>query len=254
MDFANIRQSSILWICAFVGAFSLHVGLGAKFYFKNTGVGNGTLSQTIMLTFAQDQEIINLDINPDLSSFDTDTDVHTEPEVLQSDFLESESKISESVGEDQTEEVQDIVEKNNLTIPVPKIEHKIPAQKPIQKIKTVVKQFDKQTRHRSIASYDDDAGARENALLVEWLAKVQVQLEKQKNYVVRQRTSRAKGTVQLEFRVREQGDIFSSRIVLSSGDKELDRLAMTALQRVKTVPLPPPSKVNKIIRVSLIFS
>lgn len=77
---------------------------------------------------------------------------------------------------------------------------------------------------------------------------------KAKNYVIGQRTSGAKGTVKLEFRVHEQGNIFSSRVVVSAGDPALDRLAMVALQRVGFFPPPPPSKVNKIIRVSLIFS
>ncbi|WP_455475664.1 TonB family protein [Bartonella sp. B17] len=256
MDFANIRRSLILWISAFVGAISLHVGLGAQFYFRSAGVSNGTLSQTmqtIMLTFVQDQESVNPDINTDLQNVDADTsNVNTDPEVLQSNFLKQESKILESVDEVQSEEVKNTLEKNDFTVPIPKVEHKMPAKK--RRTKAVTKQLDAKVVHTPTINYDGNAATLENALLAEWLAKVQAQLEKQKNYVVRQRTSRAKGTVQLEFRVHEQGDIFSRRIVSSSGDKELDRLAMAALQRVGTVPFPPPSKVNKIIRVSLIFS
>lgn len=68
------------------------------------------------------------------------------------------------------------------------------------------------------------------------VSKSTVAIRKAKNYVVGQRTSRAKGTVKLEFRVHERGGIFSSRVVVSAGDPELDRLAMAALQRVGSFP------------------
>ncbi|WP_336276300.1 energy transducer TonB family protein [Bartonella sp. CB178] len=251
MNFSNIRQLSILWVCAFIAAFSLHVGLGARFYFQKSGVSNGTLSQTIMLTFVQDEKTINLDANTDFLDSNADIpDVSTYTEVLHPD-LEQESELPESVNEIQSEEVQNTTEKDDFITPVPEIKRKTTVEKIKRKSKAVTEKLDKKGAHLITAG---NVVSPESALLAKWLAKVQAQLEKQKNYVVKRRISRAKGTVQLEFKISEQGDIFSSRVVRSSDDEELDRLAMTALQRVGSVPPPPPSKVNKIIRISLIFN
>ncbi|WP_144751962.1 energy transducer TonB family protein [Bartonella saheliensis] len=259
MNFANTRQLSALWIGAFVGALSLHVVLGAQFYFRKTGVSDGTLSSTVMLTLTQ--ESIYLDADIDSSNPDHDTDlsnVSAKPELLQPDLAEQEPEISETVDEIQPEEPQQIVEKDDFTeksleeSPPHKVEDKILEKKP--RPKTVIKQSLMKTARSLTARQSGSTAGLEDMVLMEWLAKVQSQLEKQKNYVVGQRTSRAKGTVKLEFRVHERGSIFSSRIVVSAGDPELDRLAMAALQRVGSFPPPPPSKVNKTIRVSLIFS
>ncbi|MBB5073578.1 protein TonB [Bartonella callosciuri] len=258
MNFANTKRLLTLWLSAFICAFSLHLAVGAQFYFYNTGVRNSTLSSPIMLTFAQ--ETFYPDVNTDLSDINTDlSNISTEPEVLQPHLSGQESKILESVDEIQQEESHHHMEQDDFATLKSlqkslsqKEERNILAEKPIPK--TVVKQSTVKTIRSSTTTQGGNAVARENALLVEWLAKVQAQLERQKEYVVGQRISRAKGTVKLEFRVHEQGHIFSSRVVVSAGDRELDRLAMTALQRVGTFPPPPPSKVNKIIRVSLIFS
>ncbi|WP_332066073.1 energy transducer TonB [Bartonella sp. CB189] len=253
MNFINIKRSLILWVSAFIGAFSLHVGLGAQFYSRDTGISNGMLSQTVMLTFEQDQEVAYSDMNMYEENIDTEdtSNTNTVSETLHSDLLEP----SESVEEIQPEESQNIVEKNDFTVSIPQIEQKVHVKKALQKPKSIVKQQSSaKMKNKSAARRNGDMAAFENALLAEWLAKVQAQLEKQKKYVMRQYTSRAKGTVQLEFRVHEQGDIFSSRIVTSSGNIELDQLAMSALKRVGSFPFPPPSKVNKIMRVSLIFS
>ncbi|WP_336279010.1 energy transducer TonB family protein [Bartonella sp. CB175] len=256
MNFANIGRSLTLWFGSFLGAFSLHIGLGAQFYFwDNPSVSNGMLSQTVMLTFAQDQEIAYPDT--DITSENTDTEnifnADSDSKALPSDFSEQDPEVLEPKEEVQ-EESQSIAEKNDFIMSIPKIEKKKRIKKTTQKPKPVVKQLNAKVISQSTFSRGGDTAALESALLAEWLAKVQAQLEKQKNYVVRQYTSRAKGTVQLEFRVHEQGGIFSSRISLSSGNQELDRLAMAALKRVGTFPFPPPSKVNKIMRISLIFS
>ncbi|MET3560189.1 protein TonB [Bartonella japonica] len=253
MNFANTRQLLTLWICAFMCAFSLHIMLGAQFYFRNTGISNAMLSPGVMLTFVQ--ETTYPDIDTDL------LDVSTEPEMMQPDFIEQETEVLESGDEVQAEELQQHVEKDDFSVlksleePFPqKIEHKVPAKKLVPMLKPIVKHSNIKSIRSSISSQGGDRAAREDALLIEWLAKVQSQLEMQKKYVVGQRISRATGTVKLEFRVHEQGSIFSSRVVVSSGDPELDRLAMAALQHVGSFPPPPASKVNKIIRVSLIFS
>lgn len=259
MNFANTRQLSTLWMIAFVGALSLHIALGAQFYFRKVGVSNGMLSSTVMLTLAQESVYLdadidssNLDHNPDLSN------VSTKSELLQPDLSEQEPEVSETVDDIQPEESQHTVEKDDFTVKsleesLPqKVEDKIFEKKTIPK--TVVKKPSVKAVHSLNAKQSGSTAGLEDMMLMEWLAKVQSQLEKQKNYVVGQRISRAKGTVKLEFRVHERGSIFSSRVVVSAGDPELDRLAMAALQRVGSFPPPPPSKVNKIIRVSLIFS
>lgn len=263
MNFSDTRRLLALWIGAFFGAFFFHIALGAQFYFPSIGVRNGTLSSTIMLTFAQETVYPDVDTNmPDLNAdlSDLSTEPSIEPEMLQPDLSEQESEILEPEDEVQPEEPQWNGEKNDFSLlkPVkeslpPKVEHKVFIKKPIPILKTAVKHSIVEPRS-STTSQISRIAALEDALLMKWLAKVQAQLEKQKNYVIGQRTSGAKGTVKLEFRVHEQGNIFSSRVVVSAGDPELDRLAMVALQRVGSFPPPPPSKVNKIIRVSLIFS
>ncbi|AFR26138.1 energy transducer TonB family protein [Bartonella quintana] len=260
MNFANTRRLLILWIGAFVGAFFLHIVLGAQFYFRSPGVKNDTFSSTIMLTFAS--ETVYPDVDIDLPNIDTDlSNVITEPQILQPDLPAQEAKILESVDEIQSEESQHAIEKDDFSLlkpleesPPPKVEHKALVKKPIPVLKSVVKHSTVKTVRSSTTSQAGSPAELEDALLMEWLAQIQAQLERQKKYVVGQRTSRTKGTVKLEFRVHEQGEIFSSRIVVSAGDPELDRLAMAVLQRVGFFPPPPPSKVHKIIRVSLIFS
>ncbi|WP_409362124.1 energy transducer TonB family protein [Bartonella heixiaziensis] len=256
MNFANTKQLLTLWIGAFVGAFFLHVLLGAQFYFQSTGVSNGLLSSEIMLTFVQ--ETVYSDVDTDLSDIHTESDINTEPKVLQSDLLEQESEELESVDKIQSEEPQHMVEQDDLkSLEEPliqKVEHKAFIKKTIPMPKAVIKRSNAKVVRSFSTNKGGDTAVLEDALLVEWLAKVQAQLERQKKYIVGQRTSRAKGTVKLEFMVREQGSIFSSRVAVSAGDPELDRLAMAALQRVGNFPPPPASKVNKIIRVSLIFS
>ncbi|WP_375622334.1 MULTISPECIES: cell envelope integrity protein TolA [unclassified Bartonella] len=256
MNFANTKQLLTLWIGAFVGAFFLHILLGAQFYFQSTGVSNDLLSSEIMLTFVQ--ETVHSDVDTDLPDIHTESDINTEPEVLQSDLLEKESEELESVAEVQPEEPQHMVEQDDLkpleeAFPQ-KVEHKAFIKKTIPMPKAVVKRFNAKAVRSSSTNKGSGTAGAEDILLMEWLAKVQSQLERQKNYIVGQRTSRTKGTVKLEFMVHEQGSIFSSRVAVSAGDPELDRLAMAALQRIGSFPPPPPSKVNKTIRVSLIFS
>ncbi|WP_208435193.1 energy transducer TonB family protein [Bartonella phoceensis] len=260
MIVANTRRLLALWIGGFICAFSLHIVLGAQFYFYSTGVSNNTLSSTITLTFVQEPLYSGNDA--DLLDIDTDlSNVGTDLEKMQLDPLERESDILEAVNELRPEEPQHIVEKDNFAVlkslekSLPqKVEHKVLVRKPIPMPKAVVKRSTTKSVRSSITAQGGDAATLEDALLVEWLAKVQAQLERQKKYIVGQRISRAKGTVKLEFRVHEQGSIFSSRVIVSAGDLELDRLAMAVLKRVGSFPPPPPSKVNKIIRVSLIFS
>ncbi len=260
MNFASIRRLLILWVGAFICAFFLHIALGAQFYFHTTGVSNDIRSPTIMLTFVQ--ETVYSDADTDLPDIDTDlSNVSTEAEVLQPDLIEQELEILEPVDKVQPEELKHTMEKDDFTVLKSlektfsqKVEHKTPDKKSILMSKAMVKQPPVKAVRSSTNSQGGDTAALEDALLVEWLAKVQAQLETQKKYVVEQRISRAKGTVKLEFRVHKQGNIFSSRVVVSAGDPELDRLAMTALHRVGSFPPPPPAKVNKIIRVSLVFS
>ncbi|EJF78331.1 TonB family domain-containing protein [Bartonella birtlesii LL-WM9] len=255
MIFANTRRLLALWIGGFICAFSLHIALGAQFCFYSTGVSNGTPSFPIMLTFLQE----NLSPNFDTDAADIDTSLSNasiDPEILQPDFLEQDSEMLEVVDKNQPEESyhkDDLTVLKSLEELTPqKSEHEVRIQKTISKI--IAKRSTVKAVRSSSAIQGGDTATREDALLIEWLAKIQEQLEKQKKYVIRQRISRTKGTVTLEFRVHEQGSIFSSRVMVSAGDPELDRLAMAVLQRVSSFPPPPPSKVNKIIRVSLIFS
>ncbi|ENN93402.1 energy transducer TonB family protein [Bartonella bovis] len=258
MNFTNTRRLSILWIGAFISALSLHTTLGIQFYFYNVDVNDSVLPPTIMLTFAQ--EITRPNINTDL-------------EVLQSSFSEQEQKISESALNEiqsvrsqfleeiqSSQETQPIIEKNDFVIQqtlkksqTSKIKHKALVKKALSVSKAAAKPSDAKPVH-SVAVSKGNYTELDDTLSMQWLVKVQAQLERQKNYIIRQRTTHAKGIVQLEFKVDKQGNIFSSRIAFSSNNQELDRLAMAALQRVGTLPPPPSSKEKKIIRISLIFN
>ncbi|AQX19441.1 energy transducer TonB family protein [Bartonella sp. WD16.2] len=261
MNFTNTGRLSILWVGAFMSALSLHAALGIRFYFQNVNMSDSVfLPPTIMLTFAQEISHSNINTNTDL-------------EILQSSFSEQEQKISESalnevqsIGSQFSEEIQSsqesqpIIEENDFMVQkafkksqTSKMEHKALVRKALSVSKTVAKQSNAKSVH-SLSVGKDNNTKLDDALSMQWLAKVQAQLERQKNYVMRHRTTHAKGVVQLEFKVHKQGNIFSSRIALSSNDQELDRLAMAALQRVGILPPPPLSKENKIIRISLIFN
>ncbi|ENN91505.1 energy transducer TonB family protein [Bartonella schoenbuchensis] len=261
MNFTNTRRLSILWIGAFMSALSLHAALGIQFYFQNINVSDNVFPPAIMLTFAQEISHPNI--------INTNTDL----EMLQSSVLEQEQKISESALNEvqsmesqfseemqSSQELQPVIEKNDFIVEktlkksqTSKMAHKALVKKALSVSKIAAKQSDAKSVH-SFAVSKDDYTKLDDALSMQWLAKVQAQLERQKNYVIRHRTTHAKGVVQLEFKVHKQGNIFASRIALSSNDQELDRLAMAALQRVGILPPPPLSKENKIIRISLIFN
>ncbi|WP_208541098.1 MULTISPECIES: energy transducer TonB family protein [Bartonella] len=260
MNFTNTRRLSILWIGAFMSALSLHAVLGIQFYFQNINVSDNVFPPAIMLTFAQEISHPNINTNTDL-------------EILQSSVLEQEQKISEpALNEVQSmesqfseemqssQELQPIIEKNDFIVEktlkesqTSKMAHKALVKKALSVSKIAAKQSDTKSVH-SFAVSKNNYTKLDDALSMQWLAKVQAQLERQKNYVIRHRTTHAKGVVQLEFKVHKQGNIFASRIAFSSNDQELDRLAMAALQRVGILPPPPSSKENKIIRISLIFN
>ncbi|MCZ2328522.1 TonB family protein [Bartonella sp. F02] len=263
MNFANTKHLSILWIGAFFIAFSLHVVLGVQLYFQNIGVSSDVVSPVMTITFVQ--EITHTDF--DRENIDADLDRGMDPEVQQFDFFKQDQEmlvpeINEfKLEETPLENLQPVAQKNDFIASqslkqnlAPEMTRKIIVKKTSEISKIVKKQHhDVKAARSHVSAQKNNAATLEDMLLMQWLTKVQEQLEKQKQYVVRQRISYAKGTVQLEFRVHEHGYIVSRRIARSSGDKDLDRLAMAALQRVGILPPPPLSKVNKIIRVSLIF-
>ncbi|KZM37866.1 energy transducer TonB [Bartonella bacilliformis] len=266
MNDAITERLSTLWVGAFIVALSLHVALGVQFYFQNVGAHNYIVSPSIMLAF--EQEIIH----PDLS-------IDTDLEVLQDDFVkldhdmlepvlhetqpEEFSPLEETLSSEKfqsTEELQSITEKNDFMVPKPlkkssplEREQENIIQKSSSVLKAKIRKSDEKTIDSFTSSKQNNAEALDDALSKKWLAEVQAQLERQKKYIMRQRIRRVKGVVRLEFKVHEQGNIFASRIALSSGDQELDRLAMAALRRV-VVPPPPLSKMNETIRVFLIFN
>ncbi|MEL6089017.1 energy transducer TonB family protein [Bartonella schoenbuchensis] len=262
MNFTNTRRLSILWVGAFMSALSLHAALGIQFCFQNINVSDNVFPPAIMLTFAQEVSHPNINTNTDL-------------EMLQSSVLEQEQKISElALNEVQSmesqfseeiqssQELQPVIEKNDFIVEktlkksqTSKMAHKALVKKALSVSKIAAKQSGAKSVHSFAMSMSKGNYTKlDDALSMQWLAKVQAQLERQKNYVIRHRTTHAKGVVQLEFKVHKQGNIFASRIALSSNDQELDRLAMAALQRVGILPPPPLSKENKIIRISLIFN
>ncbi|AQX27683.1 MULTISPECIES: energy transducer TonB family protein [unclassified Bartonella] len=251
MKSANIWRISALWIGAFWGALALHIGIGAQLYFKSTHMNDIVFTPMVMLIVAP--EIIHPDVN-------------TNSEILEFGVLKQEETSKSELSKVHpaeyqiAEKPQSIVEKSNFKVLKPleksspsKMNREVFMQKRLSTLNVAAKKIIKKT-HSFTASKDNNTAAFDGALSKQWLAKVQARLEKQKNYIVGQRISSVQGVVQLEFKVREQGDIFASRIMISSGNQELDWLAMMALKRVEIFPPPPREMVNKTIRVSLIFS
>ncbi|CBI76097.1 TonB protein [Bartonella clarridgeiae 73] len=252
MKGASIWRISALWIGAFGGALALHIGIGAQLYFKSIYMNDIVFPPMVMLLV--EPEIMHPNVNADSEILELG--VLKQEEILKSEL----SKVHPEEHE-IAEELESIVEKSNFTVLKPleksspsKINRKVFIQKQLSTLNVTAKKINVKKAHSFTASRDNNTALFDNALSGQWLAKVQAQLEKQKNYIVGQRISSVQGVVQLEFKVSEQGDIFASRIMLSSGNQELDWLAMMTLKRVDIFPPPPREMVDKTIRVSLIFS
>lgn len=247
MNRINMARFSILglWMAAFVAAFLLHLGLGISLYLQSISVGMSVLQPAIMLTFANER--IDTTAHAVL-----DHDLDKDSGELPSKLLES----KQSEEEIHSKEPQAIEKKGAFIeqrflrrVPPRKVKRKEISKKEL----SMSGKRDTKKMRSSVADKEGSIGAFGSVLSSQWLEKVRERLEVQKNYIIRHRIGYEKGTVQLEFRVNGHGEIFSNRIRYSSGDQELDLLAMTALKRVGLLPPPPRSEVEKIIRISLIF-
>ncbi len=256
MKSVSIGRVLALWIGAFLCSFALHIGIGARFYFKSIYMNGFMFSPMAMLIVVP--EIMHSDVNLDTEI--VEFDILKQEEISKSEFSKVQSENSLSKEGQITEELQSIAEKNDLKVLKPleksspsEINRKVFIKKRSSTLNVTAKKSNEKKAHSFSESRDNHIMAFDSALSERWLAKVQIQLEKQKSYIIGQRISSAQGVVQLEFKVHEQGGIFASRIMLSSGNRELDWLAMTALKRIDMFPPPPREMVNKTIRVSLVF-
>nr|CBI78970.1 TonB protein [Bartonella sp. AR 15-3] len=257
MKGASIWRISALWIGAFGCALALHVGVGALFYSKSIHVNGFVFSPMAMLTVVP--EIMHLAVNPDSEILEFN--VFKEEEILKPKLSAVRPENSLSKEHQITKELQSTVKKDDFTVLKPlerssssKINRKVSIKKRSSILNITEKKINGKKAHSFAVRRDSNTMVRDSALSAHWLAKLQKQLEKQKSYIVGQRISSVQGVVQLEFKVREQGDIFANRVIFSSGSRELDWLAMTALKRIDMFPPPPREMVNKTIRVSLVFN
>lgn len=91
------------------------------------------------------------------------------------------------------------------------------------------------------ASRNGAAAGNSGISSVKWSAKLQAHLERQKRFVQRRSGGRGSGVAQLSFVIDAGGNVLSARIVHSTGNKQLDQLALDMAKRASPVPAPPPA-------------
>lgn len=74
-----------------------------------------------------------------------------------------------------------------------------------------------------------------------WSAKLQAHLERQKRFVERRSGVRGRGVAQLSFVIDPVGNVLSARIAGSTGNNQLDQMALDLVKRASPVPAPPPA-------------
>ncbi len=113
---------------------------------------------------------------------------------------------------------------------------------------------------------DADAGARAKAnrrgknaasagvSTAKWTSKLQSHMARNVRFL--QRKSRnAKGLVQVTFVIDPSGNVLSARLAGSSGNSQVDQLALEAARRASPVPAPPAAlaKARMPITLPLLF-
>ncbi|ALE04010.1 energy transducer TonB [Bartonella ancashensis] len=259
MSYANIERLSVVWICAFFVAIFLHFAFWMQFYFHKMSVASrqgDVFFPTVMLTFTQEgaQSDLDEEFHSDFLDFGKDSQ-----EMLELVAYEDGSKEIQSFEEQEfiSNRSDFIVQEFQKKASLPEEKSEVGEESKVEELSITQKnqrnkghtetaQLSTFGKHNSTRMYD-------NTLLAQWFAKLQAQLERQKKYLMRKRIRHVNGIVQLEFKVQEQGEVVFYRIAQSSGNNELDHLAIVALQRA-SFPPPPYSNINEKIRVSLIFN
>lgn len=177
--------------------------------------------------------------------------------------------------------VPDVVEAEKAEVAVPKpVEKQEPKPEPKPKPKQVEKpkpkkvekpkpkkaEKAKETRQASAPVMDADSGSRaaanrrgQNSASAgvsssKWTSKLQSHMARNVRFL--QRKSRnAKGLVRVTFVIDPSGNVLSARLAGSSGNPDVDQLALEAARRASPVPAPPPAlaKARMPITLPLLF-
>ncbi|TIS58530.1 energy transducer TonB [Mesorhizobium sp.] len=107
---------------------------------------------------------------------------------------------------------------------------------------------------RTAASKPAEAAARSGVSPARWNSKLRSWINRHTRYPSAARSRRAEGSASVTFTVDASGRVLSARLVQSSGDENLDRAALNALQGA-SVPAPPPELGSRVTRTApFVFS
>lgn len=121
--------------------------------------------------------------------------------------------------------------------PVPFADEKKPEKKEVEKPSVAAPSSEEQEEQRAASR---EFEARRNAVLSLYNSRIYQALMKN---AIRPHTTQ-KGRVVLELTLAPSGELLDHRVVVSSGLPELDRIAMTSLERAAPFP-PVPSEIGK---------
>lgn len=83
---------------------------------------------------------------------------------------------------------------------------------------------------------------------------VRLRIEREKRYPVVARRRQIEGRVTLDFSLGSQGELRACKVVKSSGNQELDRAALEAVQRAAPFPAPPAGLGKRGVRMALVVA
>ena len=103
------------------------------------------------------------------------------------------------------------------------------------------------------AAAPKSTGASRSGDSSRWNSSLAAWIKRHTRYPNAARSRRAEGTANVTFVVDASGSVSSVRLARSSGDSDLDRAAVSALQGA-TVPAPPPEKAGTRVTAPLYFN
>ncbi|RWL43593.1 MAG: energy transducer TonB [Mesorhizobium sp.] len=189
------------------------------------------------------------------------------------DTQEAEQAVA-ALGEQQPpdEVVPDPVEAvaPDVVIPLPQpkpVEAEVKAQKPVEKPKervkkekaspprtTITASIDAKAAAKAAAPQTSNAAPRSSVSPSRWNFSLAAWIRRHTRYPSAARSRRAEGTPSVTFTVDTSGRVVSARLARSSGDGDLDRAALAALQGA-SVPAPPAELGARVTRTApFVFS
>ncbi|EKF18327.1 energy transducer TonB [Nitratireductor pacificus] len=110
-----------------------------------------------------------------------------------------------------------------------------------------------QTRQSNRNAARQTSSGVSKAQQARWQSRLMAHLERRKRYPADARRRREQGTVYVQFRIDDNGNVRSASIARSSGYPALDQAVVALVRRASPVPKPPPG-VNKTITAPVRFN